>query len=336
MDPLIQATDGNLYGTTWSGGNGSGGGTVFKISLSGKLTTLATVGGDPSGALVQATDGNFYGTTARGGTIFKMTPGGVLTTLNSDCCYLYAGLVQATDGNLYGTTFQGGNSNNTGTVFEVIPQTGALSTLYSFCPDTLCTDGAAPLAALLQATNGTLYGTTTGGGAYGDGTIFSLSVGLGPFVEAVTYSGKVGNTIEFLGQNFTPSSTVSFNGTTSALVAVKSPTFLTATVPSGATTGSVTVTTSRGTLTSNKAFRVIPQITTFSPTSGPVGTSVTISGISLTQTTKVTFGGVAASSVIVNSDTQLTATVPSGAKSGKITVTTRGGTATSSGTFTVT
>jgi uncharacterized protein (TIGR03437 family) len=67
-----------------------------------------------------------------------------------------------------------------------------------------------------------------------------------------------------------------------------------------------------------------------------VGTSVTISGISLTQTTKVTFGGVAASSVIVNSDTQLTATVPSGAKSGKITVTTRGGTATSSGTFTVT
>jgi hypothetical protein len=81
--------------------------------------------------------------------------------------------------------------------------------------------------------------------------------GLQQFVEPVTYSGKVGNTIEFLGQNFTASTTVFFNGTP-ATATVKSATYLTAEVPSGATTGFVTVTTSASTLTSNRTFRVIP------------------------------------------------------------------------------
>jgi hypothetical protein len=67
-----------------------------------------------------------------------------------------------------------------------------------------------------------------------------------------------------------------------------------------------------------------------------VGTLVTITGVSLTQTTRVTFGGVAATSFTVNSDTQVTATVPTGAKTGKIAVTTSGGTAIGTGTFTVT
>jgi hypothetical protein len=119
------------------------------------------------------------------------------------------------------------------------------------------------------------------------------------------------------------------------MVKVSSGTYLTATIPNGATTGYVTVTTSSGTLKSNKMFRVIPQITNFSPTSGPVGTSVTINGISLQQTTKVTFGGLPASSITVNSDTQVTASVPSGARTGKITVTTPGGIAVSAGIFTV-
>jgi hypothetical protein len=115
-----------------------------------------------------------------------------------------------------------------------------------------------------------------------------------------------------------------------------SDTYLTATVPAGATTGSVTATTSGGTLTSNKVFRVTPQLRSFTPTNGPVDTPVMITGVSLTQTMKVTFGGVAATQFTVNSDKQVTAYVPTGAKTGKIAITTPGGVAVSSGIFTVT
>jgi len=186
---------------------------------------------------------------------------------------------------------------------------------------------------------GTSTGTTTLGGANNNGTVFSLSVGLGPFVEAVTYSGKVGSIIEFLGQGFTSSSTVSFNGTTASRTVV-SGTYLTATVPNGATTGPVYVTTSGVTLKSNKTFRVIPQIKSFSPTSGPVRTVVTINGESFqaspTGATTVTFTGGVKGTITSVSYTKITVKVPSEAKTGKITVTTPGGTATSVGTFTVT
>jgi uncharacterized repeat protein (TIGR03803 family) len=352
---LIQATNGNFYGMTccWD----SEPGTIFEITPGGKLTTLHTFhgtdGSSPNGTLVQAANGNFYGTTVQGGancsvvgcgTVFKMTPAGKLTTLYSFCSQTgctdgvgpIGGLVQATDGNFYGTTSQGGvigscGNYGCGTIFRITP-TGTLTTLHSFDGS----DGATPQAGLMQATNGNLYGTTTLGGASNNGTVFSLSVGLGPFVEALTYSGKVGNTIEFLGQGFTSSSTVSFNGTKSPMVKVSpSGTYLTATVPNGATTGFVTVTTSGGTLKSNKIFRVIPQITGFSPTSGPPGTSVTINGESFTGATSVAFGGIKGTITSV-SYTKITATVPSGAKTGKISVTTPGGTATSSATFTVT
>jgi hypothetical protein len=106
-------------------------------------------------------------------------------------------------------------------------------------------------------------------------------------------------------------------------------------VPDLATTGSVTVKTPAGTLASNKVFRVTPQILSFHPTSGAVGTNVAITGVSLKQTTKVAFGGVAATSFTANSDKQVTATVPTGAQTGHITVTTPGGVAVSRGVFTV-
>jgi hypothetical protein len=161
-----------------------------------------------------------------------------------------------------------------------------------------------------------------------------LSVGLGPFVETLPTSGKVGATVYILGTNLTGASSVSFHGT-AATFTVVSATEIETTVPNGVSTGFVTVTTSGGTLKSNKIFRVIPQIMSFSPTSGPVGTSVTIKGVSLSQTTTVTFGGVKAIFTKVN-DTTVTATVPSGAVTGKIAITTPGGTAVSSGVFTVT
>jgi hypothetical protein len=102
-----------------------------------------------------------------------------------------------------------------------------------------------------------LYGTTSAGGAYKWGTVFSLSTGLSPFVTFVRTSGKVGQTAQILGQGLTGTTAVSFNGTTASFV-VHSDTYLTATIPSGASTGYVTVTTPSGTLKSKVRFRVIP------------------------------------------------------------------------------
>ena len=179
---LVQATDGNLYGTTtYYGANDVG--TVFKITTSGTLTTLHsfdnTDGASPYAGLVQATDGNLYGTTYEGGangygTVFKITTSGTLTTLhsfdNTDGASPYAGLVQATDGNLYGTTYEGG-ANGYGTVFK-ITTSGTLTTLHSFD----YTDGASPYAGLIQATDGKLYGTTYEGGANVlNGTVFKIT-----------------------------------------------------------------------------------------------------------------------------------------------------------------
>jgi uncharacterized repeat protein (TIGR03803 family) len=165
-----------------------------------------------------------------------------------------AGLIQATNGNFYGTTYYGG-ANNGGTVFEITP-TGRLTTRYSFCSQPNCTDGAEPVAGLIQATNGNLYGTTNGGGANNDyGTVFSLATGLRPFVETQPTAGKVGAAVIILGNNLTGTSSVTFNGTPAAFT-VESDSEITTAVPSGTTTGKVVVTTPTGTLTSNVKFRV--------------------------------------------------------------------------------
>ncbi len=267
---LIQSTDGNLYGTTPAGGANNYG-TVFKITLNGTLTTLHSfrdaTGEYPSGGLIQGADGNFYGTTQGGGangegTVFKITPSGALTTLYSFCSQSnctdgsgpYAGVIQATDGNFYGTAFSGG-ANDYGTVFKVTPR-GALTTLYSFCFQSGCTDGELPDAGLVQDTNGTFYGATHFGGVDGGGTVFSLSVGLAPFVKTQPTSGKVGTLIKILGNNLTGAISVTFNGVV-AVFKVVSSSEITATVPGGATTGVVKVITPQRTLLSNVAFRVM-------------------------------------------------------------------------------
>ena len=271
--PMVQGSDGNFYGATANGGN-SGVGTIFKVTTAGTLTTLhnfdVTDGYSPFGQLIQATDGNLYGTTLWGGancsrqggcgTIFKITPSGNLTTLYSFCAQPhctdgtvpYAGLIQATDGNFYGATAFFG-AYGYGTIFRMMPD-GKITTLHSFDS----TDGSTPESGLIQATNGVLYGTTRYGGtagASGAGTVFSLDVGLRPFVSFVRASGNVGQTVPILGQGFTGTTGVSFNGTPASFTVV-SDTFLKATVPAGATTGFVTATTPSGTLTSNVIFRV--------------------------------------------------------------------------------
>ena len=350
---LIQGTDGNFYGTTRNGG-AQNYGTVFKITQTGTLTTLysfcfqsgCTDGYFPESRLVQAANGELYGTTVGGGvsstctgcgTVFKITPAGTLTTLytfegQADGGGPSSGLIQATDGNFYGTAAGGGETSSCGgcgTIFKITPA-GTLTPLENFD----LTDGSTPYAGLVQATNGNVYGTTAFGGAFGAGTVFSLSIGLGPFVETLTASGKVGAAVTILGNDLPGATSVTFNGTAAKFKVVSS-TEIKTTVPSPATTGKVKVVTPSHTLTSNLNFRVTPTILSFSPTSGPVDTSVVITGKSFTGATIVAFGGVKATSFEVDSYTQVTATVPSGAKTGKITVTTPGGTVTSTGTFTV-
>jgi uncharacterized repeat protein (TIGR03803 family) len=271
---LVQGIDGNFYGTTSNGGLGFG--TIFQISASGTLKTLHIFdradGSGPTGALVQGTDGNFYGTTFEGGshggcrnrcgTIFKIARSGMLTTLHSfdftDGRNPFAGLVQGTDGNFYGTTLSGG-ANDGGTIFKITPN-GTLMTLYNFCSQISkgnCADGVTPYAGLSQDTNGDFYGTTEGGGTNDAGTVFSLSVGLAPFVETNPTSGKVGATVKILGTNLTGSTSVTFNGAAAAFM-VKSKTEITTTVPRSATAGPVRVITPSGKLRSNVPFRVQP------------------------------------------------------------------------------
>jgi uncharacterized repeat protein (TIGR03803 family) len=290
---LVQATNGDFYGTTLSGG-ANGWGTVFKITPSGTLTTLysfcsqsaCTDGAFPQAGLVDATNGDFYGTTYYGGangqgTVFKISPAGTLTTLYNFCSQSgctdgqnpSAGLIQATDGDFYGTTCGGSGSQfpcgtnglGYGTVFKITPS-GTLTTLYRFCSQSGCTDGSYPFAGLLQATNGNFYGTTVYGGAndtcsalqpLGCGTIFSLSVGLSPFVKTLPTSGKVGAAVKILGTDLTGAISVTFNGTPAAIT-FTSPTEIATTVPTGATTGKVEVTASGRTFSSNVPFRVLP------------------------------------------------------------------------------
>jgi hypothetical protein len=172
------------------------------------------------------------------------------------------------------------------------------------------------------------------GGPDGLGTIFSLSVGLVPSVKTVPIAANVGAKVTILGTLLTGATKVLFD-VLAATFTVVSSTEITAIVPAGASTGNLTVVTPTGTLTSNVPFRVTPQITSFTPASGPVGTSVTITGVSLSQTTAVTFGGVAATEFSVKSNTEVTATVPTGAETGTINITTPEGTAASTTSFTV-
>jgi uncharacterized repeat protein (TIGR03803 family) len=226
---LILDANGNLFGTTSLGGDpscnpgppASGGcGTVFEIG-GGGFTTLVrfngTDGASPEAGLILDTNGNLFGTTARGGahgggTIFEIakTSTGYATTptiLYSFCAQTncadgavpVAGRFDA-DGNLFGTTGEGGAYGG-GTVFEIVKTaSGYASTptiLVSFCSLANCADGAGPAGGVIADANGNLFGTTGGGGASGDGTVFEI---------VKTSSGYAS----------TPTTLVSFNGTDGA------------------------------------------------------------------------------------------------------------------------
>lgn len=283
LGTVIQGTDGNFYGTATYGGV-YGGGTVFKMSREGALTTLysfcaetnCTDGSGAYGSLVQAANGRFYGTTEFGGlnqqgTVFEITAAGALKTTYGFCTQTNctdgiqpaAPLIQATDGNLYGSTTLGGGVGECftgliqgcGTVFKVTPE-GILTTVHNFDES----DGWLNRNGLFQSTSGVLYGAVSNGGRGfhcedGCGTVFGMNVGLGPFVETVPASGRVGDPINILGNSLTEASGVTFDGI-AAVFATVSDSLIVATVPSGATSGLVKVSGASGTLRSTVKFQV--------------------------------------------------------------------------------
>jgi len=146
--------------------------------------------------------------------------------------------------------------------------------------------------------------------------------------------GSVGKKVTINGSGFLAATGVSFGGV-SALFSIISENQIQTTVPKGALTGTITVSNPAGSATSTTAFRVRPTIKSFTPTTGPAGTSVVINGSAFTGATAVLFNGVSAA-FTVNSYTQITATVPAGATTGPITVVTPSGKAFSKTSFTVT
>ncbi len=401
---LVQGYDGNFYGTASAGGNPNavcngnlGCGTIFKITPSGQFTllhqfngTLANPpeGGGPGGRLILATNGQFYGTTYSGGmvqgfgnqgTIFAVSASGGFSTVymfdnvhgTTDGANPYAGLIQGKDGSFYGTTQFGGTSL-AGTIFKFA---GSKTTvLHSFPeqPGQFFPDGAYPKAALVQASNGKLYGATSFGGAlttfYQSGTLFQITTtgaftklwdfnstdpsvnGISPWGGLIQASdgNLYGNTSA--GGGAADSGTVFQLTPTGALSQIMS--FDAATtgalplaVPLQAADGTLYVTNNGGTISNNKYQGAVvqivsglpapkPKIVGFAPAKGMVGQKVTILGSNLVGTTGVTFNGTSAA-YKVQSSVIVTATVPNGATSGRITITNAGGATTSIQSFTV-
>jgi uncharacterized repeat protein (TIGR03803 family) len=186
----VLGSDGNLYGVTSSGGSGSG--TVYKMTVGGKITTLYTfcratpcTDGQTPFAITLASDGNFYGATSLGGkfaegTIFSISSAGKFKSLYSFCSRAKCAdgsapvfpPIQGRDGNFYGTTTNGGTGG--GVVYELTPA-GSYKVLHSFCPDFGCNDGYVP-STLVQDAEGNLFGTTTAGsGSAFYGTVFEIT-----------------------------------------------------------------------------------------------------------------------------------------------------------------
>lgn len=256
---LIQGSDGLLY-TMSNQGGAHNCGTIARLTLSGHVKAThpfnCADGGNPVLPLILANDGNYYGTTLGGGTrnlgvIFKLTPSFAEKVLyefaSGEATEPEAGLVQGTDGNLYGVTTTGVDSYSH--LYRWGNSSG-YSDLYTF------TGVDYLVAPLLQHTNGLFYAPSWQYGTSNTGYIYSVDMQLGPFVTFVRSLGKTGSVAEILGQGFAGTTSVTFNGI-AATFKVVSDTYITAVVPTGASTGAVVVDTPGGRLRSNKNFTVL-------------------------------------------------------------------------------
>jgi uncharacterized repeat protein (TIGR03803 family) len=236
---LIQAKDGQLYGTTEAGGNVDPvGGTIYSMTVDGVETILENFGtghgGDPIpvGGVTQASNGTFYGTLSspNGGSVYSLNPGNApfnnLFYFNTvQGTSPTGGLIQGKDGNFYGTTTSGG-SQNLGTVFRIEPN-GSFKTLYSFDGQ----NGSHPFGGVIQGNDGNFYGAAFDGGVNNQGTLFKLSPkGLPSITSFTPGSGPVGSAVAITGINFTDATSVTFNGLPVTFT-VNSSTQITAIVP---------------------------------------------------------------------------------------------------------
>ncbi len=263
---LLQASNSRLYATAEGGGAGDCG-SIVELTLAGVAKEIHSFncehdggGAYPVAALIQGANGNFYGTTSVGGAsdfgvVFEMGPGlGEIEHYGFTSAgprNPQGGLVQGTDGNLYGVSQSSGNLEG-GMLYSWNPSTLALTELYQFTGVGYLTP------TLMQHTSGLFYGPSWQNGTHNDGFIYSVNMGLGPFVAFVHPVGLVGGTVEILGQGLTGATGVSFNGVAATSFTVVSDTYMTAVVPTGATSGTVVVSAPGGTPTSNVSFRVTP------------------------------------------------------------------------------
>jgi uncharacterized repeat protein (TIGR03803 family) len=317
---LAQGEDGSFYGTTEDGGTNDGG-TVFKVTADGTLTTLYNFcsqynngycldGLYPKAGLALGTDGKFYGTTFEGGTynagtVFSIAAGGAgtFTTIYSFCSQKdctdgdepEAGLIEGADGSFYGT--------DENTVFKITPE-GKLTTLYRFCPKggDPCPDGNDPVAGLVQGTDGNFYGTTEHGGnnsgycGSGCGTIFQI-----------TPKGRLTTLYDFCSQG--GDKCMEGELPLAGLVQDTNGTFYGTAAAGGAEYLGVVFSLSTG---------LGPFVVT-EPTYGKVGTAVKVLGTNLTGAASVTFNGAAATFTVVSAS-EITTTVPTGATTGPVRV----------------
>ena len=212
---LMQATDGNLYGSCYTGGT-FGNGTIFKITTAGVLTVLrhlaATAdGGNPYGVLYQNSDGVLYGLNRSGGaftsgTAFKITTAGAFTVLHSfipatEGSYPNGGFVKGNDGNLYAVA-SGDGAYGGGTAFRMTTA-GAVTVLAHFNGAKF---GNTPAESLVKGKDSAYYGTNSTGGAYGHGTIFKICAGvtstLYSFNRNISGGTPLGSLIQATDGNF--------------------------------------------------------------------------------------------------------------------------------------
>ncbi len=377
--PLMQGTDGNLYGTTGAGGK-FGQGTVFKLNLTGnKLTTLhdfqvcAPCGAGevnkPYAGLVQTGDGTLYGVAATGGLsglggLFKITTAGVYVPVfdfvnaapSPSAAAPFSTPMLHTNGKIYGmyNRFPGGIYRfdvGAPAFVKPIPDAATAGVEIGITGDFVgITDvrfnGISVPFVKVSDTYITVivpFGSATGTIVVLKGTIqvktIKVFLVLPTFTGFSPISGAIGDSIILTGTSLSQVTSVRFAGNKTvprAQISVDNDSQLTVNVPVGAQTGKITIITKGGSAVSATNFKVLPTLSGITPSSGVIGSTVTITGASLSQTTAVKFGGNVAATFTVVNDNQLTANVPVGALTGKITITTKGGSVTSATNFTVT
>jgi hypothetical protein len=251
-DNAIYATDGNYYGSSITASKNAT--YVYQITPSGSLTKLLSLTHPVAAYLLQSGDGNLYGITgpvkSQPATIFKLTLSGRYTLLHTFPRLDSGGamLIEGSDGKLYGA-----GDGEYGSYLYSITTGGQFNVLYEMN----AADGQCP-CTLVQGSDGTIYGTAQAYGATGAGTIFALNAGLPkPAPRALQFSplsGAAGTKIRIWGQNLL-SASVEFYGAPATEVSNSGPNYVWATVPKGATTGPIKITTPGGTSTTPAKFR---------------------------------------------------------------------------------